>query len=476
MEDHETARTILMVTIGYPPDQIGGTEIYVQGLVEALKDHQTRCAIAYVEPFEDVAGPDVEVRPRDFEGTPVHVVRVNRAFHKLEFIQFDPAARERILQAFERVVDAVAPDLIHVHPLVLGLESYVVEHLQQRGERVVLTYHSSTTGCVRGDLVYLGREVCDGRIRQQRCTACLYHKRGVPLPAAQAASRLPLPFYRVAHGLLGGVPGLGKLRSFCRIPLIVEAGGQAWNRAMRNADAVVAVCHWVRDVLMRNDVPAEKITLSRHGLRSTGNQPADAPHAGPACFGYLGRIGLEKGITVLLDALASLPADAAYRFEFCSATFRRNNLLPEERALVDRIRRLAAVDPRVVVLDYVPDDQLGATLARWDALVVPSLWFESGPQVVYEAFGVRTPVVGSDLGGIGELVTHGRTGLLVPSNDVPALRGILIECIREPQRLRALRANLREVRTTAAVAADMGALYDRVLEGTPRPAHAASRS
>src|SRR5207253_11522125 len=72
--------------------------------------------------------------------------------------------------------------------------------------------------------------------------------------------------------------------------------------------------------------------------------------------------------------------------------------------------------PRSTLFPYTTlfRSQLAATLARWDALVVPSLWLESGPQVVYEAFGVQTPVIGSDLGGIGELVQHGRTGFLVP--------------------------------------------------------------
>lgn len=461
--ERASARTILMVTIGYPPDQIGGTEIYVHGLVDALKSHDCRCAIAYIEPYDAPGGPDVEVRTRSFEGTPVHVIRVHRAHHKLEFIHFDAAARRRMLAAFDRVVDEVAPDVVHVHPLVLSFESHLIEHLKARGERVVLTYHSSTTGCVRGDLVYLGQTVCDGMIRQQRCTACLYHKHGVSVPAAQLLSRLPLPLARAGHRLSDRLSAPRRLRSFFSIPLIVEAGAQAWRRATDHADAVVAVCQWVRELMSTNRVQPEKVTLSRHGLRIDGSRANAARPEGVVCFGYLGRIGLEKGIGVLLDALEGLPADAPYRFEFCSATFQRTQLLAVERTLVERIRALSAKDPRVAVVGHVADDQLAAMLARWDALVVPSLWLESGPQVVYEAFSVRTPVVGSNLGGIRELVEHGRTGWLVPPNDASALRGILAECAADPGRLRSLRNNIGAVRTTAAVAADMCKLYDRVL-------------
>ncbi len=458
-----SARTVLMATIGYPPDQIGGTEIYVQGLVDALKARNYRCVIAYVEPFTDPAGRVIEVRTRWFDGTPVYVLGVNRSFHKLEFIHFDAVARQRMLDGFDRIVEEVAPDIVHVHPLVLSFESYLIEYLKSRGERVVLTYHSSTTGCVRGDLVYLGKTVCDGRIRQQRCTACLYHKRGVPAPLAHVLSRLPLPAARAGQRLANVSPATRRLRSFFSIPLIVKAGAEAWARATQHADAVVAVCDWVRDLMMANRVPAEKVTLARHGLRIDGTRCRKATSEGATCFGYLGRIGLEKGIAVLLDALEGLPADVPFRFEFCSATLQRVNLLPVERKLVERIRALAAADPRVVILGHVPDDQLATVLARWDALVVPSLWLESGPQVVYEAFSVGTPVLGSELGGIRELVSHGRTGLLVPPNDVRALRRAMVDAARDPRRLRSLRSNIGEVRTTAAVAADMCKLYDQVL-------------
>jgi glycosyltransferase involved in cell wall biosynthesis len=452
-----------MVTIGYPPDQIGGTEIYVQGLVEALGRRGYQCDIAYVAPF-DGPGSDVEVRTRSFEGSPVHVVAVNRRHHKLEFIPFDAALRQRMLEAFDRIVDAVAPDIVHVHPLVLSFESYLIERLRGRGQRIVLTYHSSTTGCARGDLVYFGKTVCDGRIRQQQCTACLYHQRGVPLPAAVALSWLPRWLARSGYQLANLASATRRLRSFFSIPLMIEAGAHAWSRAMRNADAVVAVCQWVREVMLGNAVPAEKITLARHGLRIDGSRCCGPAPSGPACFGYLGRIGPEKGIGVLVETLEGLPKDVVCRFEFCSATFRRADLRADERKLVDRIRRLAETDPRVVILGHVPDKELAAALARWDALVAPSLWLESGPQVVYEAFSVRTPVIGSDLGGIKELVAHGRTGLLVPANDAAALRGVLMDCAANPGRLRCLRENIPEVRTTADVAADMCKVYERVLE------------
>jgi glycosyltransferase involved in cell wall biosynthesis len=456
--------TVLMVTIGYPPDQVGGTEVYVLGLVEALQARGYRCHVAYVEPFEQAGGQALEVVSRTHEGTSVHVVRVNRAHHRLEFVAFDPATRARLLEAFDGLVRAVRPDLVHLHPLTLGFESYLIEHLKARGQKVVLTYHSSTTGCARGDLVQLGREVCDGLIRQRRCTACLYHARGVPRPVASLLSWLPLALSRGCHGLAGAAGLPRKLRSFFSIPLMIEAQGRAWARATGAADAVVAVCRWVREVLLRNRVPAAKITLARHGLRLRPSPTLDPTSRAAVSYGYLGRISPEKGIGILLDVLETLPPDVACTFDFCSATFASPQARPEERPLVDRVRRLAGRDSRVRVCPPVGNDRLAGVLAGWDALVVPSLWLESGPQVVYEAFSVRTPVIGSDRGGIAELVDHGRTGFLVPPADAPALREVLLACARDPARLRLMRPNIGRIRTTDDVAADMDRLYAAVLD------------
>jgi hypothetical protein len=51
---------VLMITIGYPPDEIGGTEVYVSGLVDALEAHRCTAEVAYVS--EAPSGDDIAVR------------------------------------------------------------------------------------------------------------------------------------------------------------------------------------------------------------------------------------------------------------------------------------------------------------------------------------------------------------------------------------------------------------------------------
>lgn len=458
---------ILMVTIGYPPKYVGGTEVYVFGLVEELKELGHECVITYLEPFEEVGGPEVRVDKTSHLGTAVYVVGVNTAIHKLEFVMFVARLRNKLVGQFRQLADQIDPDVIHLHPLQLGIESYLTEELNRVGRKVVMTFHSSTTTCARGDLIYMGQTVCDGQIIQARCTKCLYHWKSVPKPVSATLSRLPLSWYRRAHNGLSNRSHFRRLRSFASIPLTIDERKKAWVRTTANSKAIVAVCDWVRDTIIRNGVSPEKVVSSRHGLRLTGEQNGNQ-RSGVARFGYLGRISPEKGIAVLLEALQGMPADLSFEFEFCSSSFSAAARRPEEDLLVKAIQRLQRADARIRVLEGVSDGALRNVIAKWDAIIVPSLWLESGPQVVYEAFAVHTPVIGSRLGGIAELVSEGETGLLCAPGDVHQLRTLIVHSARQPEVLRDLRNKIGPVRTTSAVADDMVRLYERVISLRPK--------
>jgi glycosyltransferase involved in cell wall biosynthesis len=58
---------------------------------------------------------------------------------------------------------------------------------------------------------------------------------------------------------------------------------------------------------------------------------------------------------------------------------------------------------------------------------MPSEWYENAPMTILEAYAYGKPVIGSRIGGIPEMIDHGRTGLLFAMGDV----GWLTECIRK---------------------------------------------
>ena len=94
-----------------------------------------------------------------------------------------------------------------------------------------------------------------------------------------------------------------------------------------------------------------------------------------------------------------------------------------------------------------------------DIIAVPSRCLETGPLVVLEAFAAGTPVLGSRLGGIAELVTDGIDGILVPSVRPVAWAKAISRLANCPAEVARLRVGIRKPRTIDTVASEMVEVY-----------------
>jgi glycosyltransferase involved in cell wall biosynthesis len=150
-------------------------------------------------------------------------------------------------------------------------------------------------------------------------------------------------------------------------------------------------------------------------------------------FLYVGRLHAAKGVAVLLRALDVL----AHSFEFDL------NIVgggPEEQSLRERFgdRKWCHFN------GHVDEETVSNFMQQSDVLCVPSIWLENSPGVVIHALSQGLPVIGSDKGGIPELVLHDRNGLLVPAGDESAWRDALARILTTPEILDAWRSNMIE--------------------------------
>jgi glycosyltransferase involved in cell wall biosynthesis len=152
-------------------------------------------------------------------------------------------------------------------------------------------------------------------------------------------------------------------------------------------------------------------------------QPAPRPDR-PFTVGYFGRLVEEKGVSLLLDALAGLSGD--WRAVILGGGPQRDTLVAQAEA--------AGIAGRVTWLGQVASTDMPNLYHRIDTLALPSLtrpnWKEQFGRVLVEAMCSGVPVVGSDSGAIPSVV--GDAGLVVPEGDVSALRGALARLRDEP--------------------------------------------
>ncbi len=134
--------------------------------------------------------------------------------------------------------------------------------------------------------------------------------------------------------------------------------------------------------------------------------------------GYLGRLVEEKGVAVLLDAVA-VANDGSFQLLIVGDG-------PEKTALLRRAEDLRIAE-HIVWADSIGSESVVRYLSAMDVLVLPSLtrphWKEQLGRVLIEAMACQTAVVGSNSGAIPEVV--GDAGLIFPEGNARELRAAL---------------------------------------------------
>ncbi|HEY3797719.1 MAG TPA: glycosyltransferase [Caulobacteraceae bacterium] len=437
---------ILHVPFTYFPDPVGGTEVYVAGLVRGLRAAGFRSAVAAPGPAETMG---------EHDGAPVYrFAGAPNPGLAAAYGEPDEAAAA----AFSTLVGRLQPRLVHLHSHSAAVSRRLVDVAKDHGAKVILTYHTPTASCARGSMMLMGRTPCDGKLDVRRCARCVLQGHGAPPPLDLALAYLP---EGVGEAL--GRAGLGGgVFTALRLPGFIGAAHRNFRILTEGVDCVVAVCDWVEEVLRTNGVPASKIVACRQGVEGASTAASSARAAwrgaseGPLRIGYFGRVDAAKGIDTLIKALRCAPA-LSVRLDVYGVA------QAGAEADVAALQTAAAADPRVVVHRALAPERVGAAMADCDVVAVPSRVLETGPMVVLEAFSVGTPVLGARLGGIAELVTDGVDGVLVDGHDPAKWAQAITGLATDPARLAALHRGVRPPRTMDDVARDMAALYATLL-------------
>jgi glycosyltransferase involved in cell wall biosynthesis len=429
----------------YFPDSVGGTEVYVEGLCRRLRDAGHDVLIA-----APIAGGSTHTTQHD--GVTVFRYAIPAQPTRDEAHQRTPM---RGAAALHEWMAEMRPDILHVHSFVTGVGLAEIREARRLGIRVIATCHLPGLGylCRAGALMQWGTVPCDGIVLPRKCAACALTALGMPRLLSRVVATIPAATGRAVERVPGRVgTTLGMSAS------IVEQAGRQ-RELLEQLDAFVVLNETSRRMLIANGSPAEKLIVNRLGLsqRSIVRKPGPdvRPTRRPVRFGFVGRLHRDKGLDQLVRAVIAVPADVDFVMEI-----RGPVLDAATRAFVDDLRARAAGDRRIVFADGVSAAEVPHVLSTLDALIVPSMWFENGPTVAIESFGVGTPLIASRLGNLAELVDDGVNGRLVDPGDVLALSRALEDAARDPSAtIDRWRAGIPAVRTMDDIARDYLALY-----------------
>lgn len=188
--------------------------------------------------------------------------------------------------------------------------------------------------------------------------------------------------------------------------------------ALRRASHVVCPSAFLRELALGWGLAPDEVTVLPNAipplpeLRRAEEVRADLGLEGPLLV-FAGRINAQKALDVLLDALAQVDGPSL--------------ALVGDGPELARLQRHAAaldLDGRVRFLGARSRTEVLELFRSADASVLSSAW-ENFPHTVVEALAVGTPVIGTAVGGVAEVVRDGENGLLVPPGDPAAFAGAL---------------------------------------------------
>ncbi len=381
---------ILHLVHQYPPDEVGGTELYTQSLVHQLAGRGHEVAVFY---RRRRAGRGIISR-REGQAR-VYIAWDGELSPTRRFLAtfYSPF----LTHAFQDVLDTFQPDLVHIQHL-MGLPLTIWERLRARGIPYLVTLHDYWWICANAQLITNdGRVICNGPRAYFNCARC----------ALARAGRMSL---RLA------IPGL--------------AGLIAWRTArlrtiLKEAQRIIAPSRFVRDWYARHGIPAEQITVIPHGIDEAFLRAGNVrhPHEGIR-IAYIGGLSWQKGVHILIEAFRQVQGAVSLWIAGDEDA---------DPAYVADLRRRA--DKRTRFLGKLNRNQVIETLQAIDLLAVPSLWHETFSLIAHEALAVQVPVIASNVGALREAIVEGSTGFLLPPGDVEAWRKQIQRLIDAPQQL-----------------------------------------
>lgn len=172
---------------------------------------------------------------------------------------------------------------------------------------------------------------------------------------------------------------------------------------------------------------------------------------------FMGYHNYYKGLPMLLDSLELVaPEDLKGLHLYVFAK--------DVGLIAGRLEKLRASLGGLTVRGGYEYDQVPMLLCGKDVGLVPSVWWDNGPQTVMEFFACGLPVIGAELGGIPDLVRSGVNGLLHRGNDREDLAHILTGVLKNPQQLIDLRKGVGHPLSMPEHAAAMEVVYNDCLK------------
>lgn len=338
------------------------------------------------------------------------------------FFDFD---KKKLLEIFHEALFKFAPDIVHFHN-IYALSIKMIEECCKIHIPTVMTLHDYWGICPSNLLINDEGSLCYKK--EIECIDCQ-----------------------------------GDLRDNDSNSVSLTKRNQILMQYLNMVDLFISPSRYLLNRFIDCGIPRDKTTIINYGIDLSRFKKIKKVRSEKVRFGYIGQIVGHKGIENLLRSVSLLSEEEKERMSLILVGSGEKTFVEYAKNLTKEL----GLSGIAAFYGKVDNNKVPELYRNIDILIVPSIWPENSPVTIMESFATGTPVLGSCIGGIPELIKDGENGFLHNFDDPISLSENIRKIIINPELIRQLQvACLRkaEENNLFVCAEKIAGCYNRIID------------
>lgn len=330
----------------------GGAEIYMLNLMRLLKDNGYEVSLLC---FDDKFNEKKLERNFGRNIKKIYNIKGNILTSKIDKIIFNPYLYVKI----RKTIKEIKPDIIIINNI---FKSPVTQFKSLEGYKVYQIVHDYSIICPKAECIKPNLEVCGG-YKKENCIKCC-----------------------------------GKNKNKLQLRLKLMQISKVENLRKKIVTKVISPSNCLNNYLNNYEYNTICINNPINIIETTTKENIDK--FSKRNFLYVGRIAEQKGIFKFLDAFIQFSKDRSVQIELIGSI--------DTKREQEQLEILVKKCKKIKYLGKMSNEEVIEKMKNTYCVVVPSLWLENYPTTVLEAQSQKTIVLGSNRGGIPEMLANNK--------------------------------------------------------------------
>lgn len=343
----------------------GGSEKYYFELGELLKEYGHEVAYFSMNNSKNIKTGDKEYFVEEID------LNTGSKLKALDVISSKENAKK-----MEEALEDFKPDIVHLNNFQRQLSASIIKPIKTRNIPIVFTAHDVQAICPAITMIDSELNVCE---------KCM-HGKYINCVKKRCIKNSKL------KSLLGAIEG----KYYRRHKIYTK-----------QIDYIITPSKFYKTKFINDGISENKISaihnyidVKQYNLKTNDNGYAL----------YFGRLSKEKGILNLIKAFSKLNKGSLYIAGDG----------PEKDNIIKFIKE-HNLEKKVKLLGFLKKEEMSQQICDCKFVVVPSIWYENCPYTVLETLAIGKPLIGSNMGGIPELVNDNENGFIYKYDDIDEL-------------------------------------------------------